>query len=148
MGSQEPMEATLGKNQARLQALKQSEFTHGAEVWAQSTEEAKSVPYTFEEYFIKEREVYGTSRDDSLTSNETTVFGLNGNDSLYSTASTNYNFLFGGGGNDVYTMATGSALTIFDSGGIDRVIAEDLEFNDVNTYVLTIEGKHGIDLSS
>ena len=100
------------------------------------------MPYTFEEYFIKEREVYGTSRDDSLTSNETTVFGLNGNDSLYSTTSTNYNFLFGGGGNDVYTMATGSALTIFDSGGIDRVIAEDLEFNDVNTYVLTIEGKH------
>ena len=100
------------------------------------------MPYTYDQFFVADREIRGTSGSDTISSNTSVILSLGGDDSLSSTASSNYNFLFGGSGNDTYTVAPGSAATIFDTSGSDRIVAKGLGFYDPNTYVMTLDQQH------
>lgn len=86
-------------------------------------------------------EYFGTLNTDRLTSGSgSTTFGLNGDDVISSSQFSEYNFLAGGSGNDTYNVGFGSATTIVDTGGVDRIVAPSLGFNDSNTYVATVDG--------
>lgn len=96
-------------------------------------------------------EVVATNGNDNLFvgSNQLT-FCLNGNDRIMAQMGSEYNFMAGGEGNDTYVAADYSAITIFDTGGSDTLIADGLGAYSPNTYVATVEGQHliAVDLVS
>ena len=92
----------------------------------------------------------GTSSNDVLRSgSQSLTMGLAGDDELHATASSEYNYLAGGLGNDKYYSAQGAAITIFDTGGVDTVLAPRLGITDLYTYAATVDnGKHLLAWSS
>ena len=92
----------------------------------------------------------GTSSNDVLMSgSQSLTMGLAGDDELRATASSEYNYLAGGLGNDKYYSAQGAAITIFDTGGVDTVFAPRLGITDLYTYAATVDnGKHLLAWSS
>ncbi|CAM3443429.1 hypothetical protein [Halomonas lysinitropha] len=69
-------------------------------------------------------------------------YGLEGDEVLRGCYGSNYSFLAGGPGDDIYVAADWAALKILDSGGFHSVVADGISVLREGTYVATVEGRH------
>jgi len=95
----------------------------------------------FHHSYFAER-VGSTGNDTFRLGSHQIFYGLDGADTMSAYSGSGYTFMVGGKGNDTYIAANNTAITIFDSGGQDTVVATGLGINYSSTYVGTIEGKH------
>lgn len=86
----------------------------------------------------------GTNGPDTLAGTPSTItFGLRGNDTLQGpTQSNSLTMLFGGSGDDSYTVSGFSTVVIDDSDGTDSLIADGINLASDTTYAAAIDQRH------
>lgn len=70
------------------------------------------------------------------------TYGLDGDDRFGALSGSTQNVMVGGPGNDTYSTAWHSAVTIVDTGGYDALYADGLDIYSPYTYAMTLEGRH------
>ena len=96
-------------------------------------------------------EQVATNGNDFIRSGSNQVtYALRGDDILNAEYSSDNNYLVGGTGNDTYVASNNSAITILDTGGHDRVVANGIGLYNPETYAAIVDDRHllAVDLYS